>query len=492
MNKALHEFKIKKILAITFLLFSVYALNSFAASNDLTVIGRSDKEGQRLSIDDISTIYTPLADNPSPTVTLSPPPANEVPETEINEVIVPPPESLESPPLNPVEQESDDNESGFFDFDFLKSDKEKRLAEEEKKTKEEQKKLEEAGRKALYWEKVRADRKKKQAEENDKKPAEQIIKEEPKGDDGISNPKRKPQLNYRNYRLPTEINKERYSKKNQHLPTVVYSDQYKELLFDSAASGNLDILRATVKRLGTTEIFDVKGNNALMYAVMAGNISSVRSLLGMDAAIDIFNHAGVAPLHMAAMSGRVDMVKLLLRSGASVDIMDVNYMTPLMLAAQKNHVRIAQILLKKDAYIHAYTNKGQTSLHIAGAYNSADVAYLLLLKGADTEKTDEDNYTPLITAAISGSSDVVNVLLKAGANTMVGDSLGKTVAKMALKRGHPDTAQLIESAVIKRKIIAEKIKKIRVKRWSRDLLSPNPRSKPDDKKTPFPIHKPSK
>jgi hypothetical protein len=330
----------------------------------------------------------------------------------------------------------------------------------------------------LYWKKMheehrkkmeeaRAARKEKEAAEKAAREITEIPETPKKEEETVPRnpedivPRKRPNENYRTELLPSAINKKEYNKENQHLPPAEYEDEYRKILFDSAAAGNLDVLRAMVERLGTTEIVDGAGNTPILYAIMAGNIKSVVALAGMDAGLDVKNGIGVSPLYAAIKASREDMVVILLRHQADPNIKCANDETPLMLAARNNEEQIAKILIKKGAKINERMKNGDTALHIAAEANSASVAYLLIINGADTEMRNFTGRTPLMVAAENGGSETAGVLLKAGVDTTKMDAQGRNAMKLASEKGFVDVAESIASEDVRRSLAAEKVIKVK-------------------------------
>lgn len=130
-------------------------------------------------------------------------------------------------------------------------------------------------------------------------------------------PTKRPNDSYRTVRLPSEINKKQYDAANQHMPIAMYQEDYQKILFDAVALGKLDVIRAMVQRLGTTEIRDKDGNTPLMYAIMSDNDASLKVLLALNASINTSNYNGVTPLDTAEKAGRKDIAAMLIHKGAT-------------------------------------------------------------------------------------------------------------------------------------------------------------------------------
>ncbi|MDB2414977.1 ankyrin repeat domain-containing protein [Rickettsiales bacterium] len=296
-----------------------------------------------------------------------------------------------------------------------------------------------------------------------------------KGKDGKPLPNKRPDYSYRNQRLPSSIYKKEYSLENSHLPRAVYRNEYEKILFDSAATGNLDVIRAMSARLGKVDIRDDERNTPLIYAAMAGNYNSMVVLLGADADPNANNRFGVYPIHVATKLNRPDIIDLLISKGADVNVGDSNNTTALMTASQNGYVDIVRSLLKDGARMELKDSAGNTALHMAILANKVNIAYLLVTAGASVETRNFHGYTPLMLVAQKGSDDLVSLLLNAGADVNKTDVRGNSALKIAKSSGNEKVAILIDSEKIRRDIYAAKLLKMRK---NDDVIAPTPIERP--------------
>ncbi len=325
-----------------------------------------------------------------------------------------------------------------------------------------QKKNQPSGVSPLYWENLRKEYFKKKNEEELKRKEEADNQNESSGEErAFLNPERKPKVSYDTQRLPSSISKKTYSKDNQHLPSVVYEEEYVNILFQSVLQSNLEVMRAMIEKFGTTEVRDMEGNTPLLYAVMAGNIKSATVLLGMGAGVDAKNYAGTSSLYAAAYLSRMDLVEGLLQRRADPDITDKIGKTPLMLAAERNNVGIAEALLDSGASVDKKMRDGNTALHFAARNDAVAIAYALLNTGANPDIRNFEGYTPIMLSAFFGSEQVAGLLANAGADLSNKDSMGQNASNLATAKGFANIAQTIESESIRRNILSSKLKKIK-------------------------------
>jgi len=261
-------------------------------------------------------------------------------------------------------------------------------------------------------------------------------------------------LSYKTQLLPNAISKKTYSRDNQHLPQAVYNEEYKEILFSSAASGNLDILRAMIAEFGDTEVRDLDGNTPLIYAAMAGTFQSVISLTSLEANINAQNYSGVSALSAATKLGRLDIAQFLLSRHADPELGDKTDKTPLMIASEMDFSRIAELLLDSSAEQNTKMKNGNTAIHLAVKNNSLATLNLLITNGAEIDIRNFKGYTPLMLAIENNLEKSVALLLTAGADITKTNALGMDVLAIAVKSKNTPIINLVEGEQIRRKFLA--------------------------------------
>lgn len=239
------------------------------------------------------------------------------------------------------------------------------------------------------------------------------------------------------------IHKKQYESKNSHLPPVTYKNEYVELLFNSAANGDLNLIRSSLSQLKDVDIRDSNGNTPLIQAAMAGNQRSLATLLGMGANVNAVNKANINALYVTSKLGRADLSKLLINKGANPNINDVNGLTPLMLAAQNDSHILVKELLDAGANKNAINYEGDNALHIAVKNSSYSSILTLVRNGAYVNSQNKKGYTPLMLSAFVDNVLTTEALLNAGSDTKLTDSRGRTAQEIARARNSLTVARLI-------------------------------------------------
>ena len=158
---------------------------------------------------------------------------------------------------------------------------------------------------------------------------------------------------------------------------------------DAAMNGNVDAVRALLKKGVDVNEAQGDGTTALHWAAMKGNADIAQMLIFAGANLRATTRlGGYTPLYLAAKGGHSAVVAALLAAGADPKATTTNGTTPLMIAAAAGDTRTITSLVENGSDINAKdTAKGETPLMFAAAFNRADAVKLLLARGADHKAT---------------------------------------------------------------------------------------------------------
>jgi uncharacterized protein len=247
---------------------------------------------------------------------------------------------------------------------------------------------------------------------------------------------------------------------------------------DIAERGDIEAVRALVKKRVDVNVPSADGTPALHWIVRMQDVETTRLLLKAGAEADKSNRYGVRPLHLAINNGDVEMVKLLLAAHAdpnsvdttgesclimaarvgnldivkallgkraAVDAADPEYrQTPLMVAARAGHAPVVSLLIKHGAKVDAQTRTGATPKFRPPGQNSGSKGQGIV-RGGWPERGERDPTpgakTPLLYAVREGHEDIAKLLLDAGASIEKADADGVTPLLMAILNGHVALAQ---------------------------------------------------
>ena len=270
------------------------------------------------------------------------------------------------------------------------------------------------------------------------------IKTENSAEDAVRQyPVKRPNKDFRNVRLPSLISKKKYNKDNSHLPPAMYESEYRKILFNSVLSERLDVMRAMIKRLDSTEVRDEEGNTPLIYAVIANKLSVTKVLVGMGAQINTSNYKGISPLYIAMKNNNKDLFDYLIAKGG--DGGDINL---LMLAIEENNSKIIESLINNNSFDVGLTlTNGDNLIHFAAKNNSADAIKLLIEAGVDLDGVNSGGYTPLMLAAVYGSIEAADVLIYENADLNVVDDRGNDAGRLADLKNHYIISAMIASGI---------------------------------------------
>jgi ankyrin repeat protein len=118
--------------------------------------------------------------------------------------------------------------------------------------------------------------------------------------------------------------------------------------------------------------------------------------------------------------------------------------SPLMIAAIRGHAKMVRELIARDADVN---KPGWAPLHYAASGGHVDIIRILLDENAFIDAQSPNGTTPLMMAAGYGTPEAVKALLEAGADSLMKNQLGLTALDFARRAEHPDSIDMIESAM---------------------------------------------
>jgi ankyrin repeat protein/beta-lactamase regulating signal transducer with metallopeptidase domain len=207
---------------------------------------------------------------------------------------------------------------------------------------------------------------------------------------------------------------------------------------------------------------------------MAPDAESVRLLVQHGANLRPQLKNGMTLIESVISRGlydKADVIDELIKQGAEFNPTG-NGASALARAAAGNQVRTMQVLLDHGVSPNAYSDEPflkTSALHNAAWEPAPDAVKLLLARGANPDGDARDNSTPLAMAVIFGQTENADLLRKAGAHDVGAlstaaadgdaakvtdllkngapinetDSAGDTPLYYAVRRGHPEIAELL-------------------------------------------------
>ena len=188
---------------------------------------------------------------------------------------------------------------------------------------------------------------------------------------------------------------------------------------DSAAAGNLAVVKLFVQAGMSLETKDNRDRTALHFAARDGRLSVVQYLVGQGASRTA-TASGQTALHYAAWSGRLAVVQYLVGQGESVSAKN----GALSEAAAHGHLSVVQYLVGQGADVNA---KNNALLAAAAGWKAlpgaAQVVQYLVGQGADVNGRAYNGFTVLHWAVFRGNLAAVKHLVGAGASVTATDSI---------------------------------------------------------------------
>jgi ankyrin repeat protein len=213
----------------------------------------------------------------------------------------------------------------------------------------------------------------------------------------------------------------------------------------AAANGDQALVDAYLRGGMDRNAQDGRGFTALMAAAQAGKLDVTKALLDENANPDLQNKDGATALILAAGADQPDTVRALIEANANVRLKDHKNWTALMRAVYDGKGRIVDVLLSTSRDQLARDKQLDRALAVAALLGEDGIVRQLLDHGADVNTTIENHQTALMYAATGGKQSTVQLLLDRQADPKPVNADGANASILALQRGHPDIAKLIDS-----------------------------------------------
>ncbi|ARF02658.1 SWPV1-043 [Shearwaterpox virus] len=203
------------------------------------------------------------------------------------------------------------------------------------------------------------------------------------------------------------------------------------LLFTAIHNRNIEIIDLLIIHGINVDAVDLKGYNALYYAVRSNDNAIVSFLLIKGASIETVNKYSL--LHYLVTSrNTMNTLTTLLEYGADTDLID-NFKAPIHTAVEYNNNEAVLKFINKNVDINVADSLiGLTPLHYAIKQHNYEVSVILIKNGADVNKKDNNENTPLFSAVKINDIKFTKLLLDNGAILNVSNILGETPVEVAI------------------------------------------------------------
>ncbi|WP_026449456.1 ankyrin repeat domain-containing protein [Aequorivita capsosiphonis] len=166
-------------------------------------------------------------------------------------------------------------------------------------------------------------------------------------------------------------------------------------IFNYAAKrGNIDFLKAIVKKGIDYKTLNKKGGNAFLFTAQGArgfenNFKIYEYLKSIGLNPNVVTKDGYTPLHRLGYTNKDQTIfEFFLNAGANVNQQDSEGNTPFLNAASRNNLEMVKLLSKNVSDYKLANKKEQSALMLAVAGNSPEVVDFLLQKGNDALAKD--------------------------------------------------------------------------------------------------------
>lgn len=167
----------------------------------------------------------------------------------------------------------------------------------------------------------------------------------------------------------------------------------------AAKGGNIEFLKALIKKGVPYKNLNTKGGNAMLFASQGkrgfqNTLETYKFLDGIGVEANIIGNNGRNPLHAIAYNSEdLEILKFFLDKSVDINLQDDGGDSPFMNAANSNSLEVVKFLSSYVKNINAKDENGRSALAMAINRNDAEVAEFLLEKGADINVMDKDGNT---------------------------------------------------------------------------------------------------
>jgi uncharacterized protein len=179
------------------------------------------------------------------------------------------------------------------------------------------------------------------------------------------------------------------------------------------------------------------GYTALMRAARSGQLNTVRALLKKGAKVNAQNDIGLTALMLASAEGHLEVVKALLAAGADPNLRAASFhfgdstaLTGALDAGAATGIKVIDALIAAGAEVNPM-NAGRTPLMRAIEKKDLAMMEALLKRGAEINWKNQQGFTPLMAAVLASSPEALNFLINADADLNARSNDGQTALSLA-------------------------------------------------------------
>ena len=140
---------------------------------------------------------------------------------------------------------------------------------------------------------------------------------------------------------------------------------------------------------------DMRGNNALFYALKDSNGGIINLLLSYNINCNYRNKSGQLPFLYAVDKGNIAIITDLLSAGANINQTDVSGLNAVMIAVFRRNAALLKFLHSKNASLTGRDSQGNTLLHIAIKNEDLASTRYLLEQGVDAYDPNDNGVKPI-------------------------------------------------------------------------------------------------
>ena len=210
----------------------------------------------------------------------------------------------------------------------------------------------------------------------------------------------------------------------------------------AAMGGSIEIVQQLESTGIDVSVRDPRMKSVVHYAAEFGRKDLLAWFWANGVDVDSTHKNGWSCLHFAAWHGKYETTKLLLDIGVDPNLETRFHQTAIQFASIMGHTHIIRLLLEYGARVTGDQNNDP--VFWAAKRGNSGAIQLLLNNGGDPNAKNSHNETASMVAGSLGFTDALAVLLDSGANVN-----GKSLKKIAKRRGHKDIVKMLRKRGVK-------------------------------------------
>ncbi len=230
--------------------------------------------------------------------------------------------------------------------------------------------------------------------------------------------------------------------------SYVQATEFNNSLIKAAKSNNIKKLGQLLDSgMPINNTLAANGATPLMQAALDGNVMLVKALVNRGADVNIKDLRGENALQYAIRGNQMDIAQILVENGVDTSVLGSNQ-TPFLHYLSENSQDWSSSYILPSNYKKLYDDMAKVTDFGDKLINAADTGDFpqvkkLVENGHPVNATGKYSTTALMRASYRGNDAIVKYLIEHGANVNQADEAGMTAVSLAQLGGHTSTQEIL-------------------------------------------------